>query len=62
MLLDRPVVMVRCPQCGRFLVDTVDYARVVCPECGAEVTFKSKVHRRIEREQAVLPPPETRGT
>ena len=53
-------VQIRCPRCGRFLTETIDFARTVCPECGSEVQYKSKLQRRIERERAVLMPPETR--
>jgi predicted RNA-binding Zn-ribbon protein involved in translation (DUF1610 family) len=36
----------KCPACGRWLAEVVDYARVVCAGCGAEVTYRSKQERR----------------
>lgn len=40
------LVEVRCPVCKRFLGETRDYARLVCGECGCEVTYKSRDERR----------------
>lgn len=54
-------VELRCPNCGKFLAEVTDFARVPCPECGSEVTFRSKAARAAERERAVSGPVETRG-
>ena len=37
----------RCPQCGRFLGEVEEFARVPCPGCGAEITYRSRTHRRL---------------
>ncbi len=39
------VVKLRCPQCGRFLADVRDFGRVVCRDCGSELTYRSKQER-----------------
>jgi uncharacterized Zn finger protein (UPF0148 family) len=45
-----PVVELRCPECKRWLSDAQRYGRVVCPNCGCELSYKSKDARRFERE------------
>ena len=44
--MSEPVVL-RCPKCNRFLAEVTGTVRVVCPECGSEVSYKSKDARRV---------------
>ena len=37
-----------CPQCGRFLAEVSEYAKLPCPTCGTEVTYKSRAFRKTE--------------
>ena len=55
-------ITLRCPQCQHFLGEIAGFARLVCPDCGTEVTVRSKQARGQDRERAVLTPPETRAT
>lgn len=41
------VVDIRCPECGRWLSETNGYGRAVCPNCGWEVTLRSKEERQL---------------
>ena len=34
---------IRCPKCNRFMAEVGDYGRVVCRDCGIEVTVKARV-------------------
>ena len=38
----------RCPSCNRFLGEVTGYARLVCPTCGSETTYRSRDQRRKE--------------
>ena len=38
---------VRCPECGRFLAQAIDFVRVVCGPCGCEVIYTSRRGRRL---------------
>lgn len=39
-------VKLTCPECRRFLTEVIDYAKLPCPNCGCEVTYRSKRYRR----------------
>lgn len=49
MMAALTTVEVRCPGCSRFLLEASEYGRGVCPECGWEVTVRSKeVRKRVD--------------
>lgn len=45
--MTREIVDIKCPDCGRWLSETRDYGRSVCPNCGWEVTVRSKKERAV---------------
>lgn len=43
--MTKSIVDIRCPSCSRWLSEARDYGRSVCPNCGWEVTVRSKRER-----------------
>lgn len=39
-------IELRCPKCSRFMGEVDSYGRLLCDNCGSEVTYKSKEFRR----------------
>ncbi len=48
--VDDRVIQMRCPECNRWLSDAQGRCRVVCSNCGCELSYKSKSVRKFERE------------
>ena len=44
-------VEIRCPQCNYWLGEATYYARLVCPKCGSEVSYRSKEERGLTRRK-----------
>jgi hypothetical protein len=40
-------VEIRCPECGRWLMDAIGFARVICRDCGCEITYRSREQRQV---------------
>lgn len=43
--MTRQTVDLRCPNCARWLAEVKDFGRAVCPNCGWEVSVRSKCER-----------------
>jgi uncharacterized Zn finger protein (UPF0148 family) len=39
-------VTLTCPEDGRFLAEVSAFGRVVCPNCGSEVTYRNRDERK----------------
>lgn len=41
-------MILRCAQCGRFLAEVKRFGRGICPKCGSETVYRSRVERKAE--------------
>ena len=45
---------IRCPECRRWLSEARDYGRAVCPNCGWEITIRSRQERLMSNATETL--------